>query len=130
MSRHALCTLAVFAALLAGGCKNVVEGAKDEFSKEFTCPLDRVEARARPELHRSDLESQPTPPKDIAADPARLKMWQEQQAKVNAARDSQDDIVELRGCGHQVLYACHRFKNGNTFMCNTRKYPGGVTPAW
>jgi len=49
------------------GCQSVGEGAKQEFSKDNTCPLDRIEMRERPELKPSSLEGPSTPPADIAA---------------------------------------------------------------
>jgi hypothetical protein len=122
------CLLALGFALL-GGCTNVVDGSKEEFSRSYTCPIDRIEAHARPDLRPSDLDPR-KPPRDIAADPDRLKMWEADRKRATEYEDSRDSLVELRGCGHQVLYACHRFKNGNKFMCSSKEYPPGVKAAW
>ena len=119
----------LLAALLCG-CESVVDGSKDKFSSEFTCPVDRVEATPKPELHPSDLGPKAEPPQDIAADPARLKMWQDKQTKATDSKDSRDDIIELSGCGHHVLYACHRYSKGfNRFMCSTVPLPASLVPA-
>ncbi len=110
-------------ALLLCGCESVVDGSRDKFSSEFTCPVDRVEAHPRPELHPSTLEGS-SPPGDVAADPERLKMWRDRQAMFNERRDSNDDIIEVSGCGKHVLYACHRYSKGfNRFMCRTEPLP-------
>jgi hypothetical protein len=128
-TRPAFAASALLAALLVCGCDSVVDGSKREFSREFTCPVDRVAAHPRPELHPSGLEHG-TPPREIAADPGRLRMWQDQQAKLFGDRDSRDDIIELTGCGHHVLYGCHRF-NGrfNRFFCKTEPLPPVLEPA-
>jgi serine/threonine protein kinase len=85
---------------------NVFDGAKAQFSKQFTCPLERIAEHERPDLHSSDLASPPmaTPPPDIAADPARLAVWKANQPK--PVKDNGDDIIELEGCGHHILWAC------------------------
>jgi hypothetical protein len=121
-------TRLALAALLTCGCDSVLDGSKRNFSSEFTCPIERVDAHPRPDLHPSSLEGA-SPPADIAADPGRLKMWRDRQAKSNELRDSNDDIFELTGCGHHVLYACHRYSKGfNRFMCRTEPLPPAFEP--
>jgi hypothetical protein len=92
--------LVVFAA-----CQSLGDGAKETFSQANSCPLDRVEARERPDLKTPSARA-PDPPADIAADPARLRMWQEQQADRAARSDTGHHFVEARGCGKSVLYDC------------------------
>ena len=113
------------------GCKNLNEAAREEFSQANTCPMDRVEARERSDLKPSMFFPKLSPPTDIAADPGRLKMWQDEQDKQRAAADtSGDDVFEVRGCGKQVIIWCHRFtKNMNRAMCTTKDYPPGM-PKW
>ncbi len=115
-------------AITVTGCKGVATGAKEHFSKDFSCPEDRVEVRERPDLHPSDGKTPETPSKEIAADPARLKMWQAAQDSARASTDSNDTIIEARGCGHEKLQACHRHnKDANYIMCFGMEYPPGAT---
>ncbi len=132
LSRGLTGTFAIGLVLLGHGCTSVVDGSKEEFARSFTCPLDRVESHARSDLHAADFESKSrkTPPKDIAADPERLKIWEADRKRATDFDDSRDQIVEVRGCGHEVLYACHRFKSGNRFICSTKDYPAGVKSNW
>jgi hypothetical protein len=131
MSHRPRLAVAIFAMLTLSACKSVVDDSKHQFSTEFTCPIDRVEAHARPDLHLADLRVKPTPPKDIAADRERLQMWQDQQAKLAPPDDGKSEIVELRGCGRQAVYVCRRVKGvPNDVLCLTQHYPPGVTPSW
>jgi hypothetical protein len=130
--RVPLSVLAILSGLALGGCESVLDGSKDEFSKEFTCPLDRIEARPRPDLRPSSLNGDRAtdPPKDIAADPDRRRMWQTDHETMMAREDARDDVFELRGCGRHVLYACHRFKGGNRFMCRSMGRPKDDNAPW
>ena len=91
--------------------ETVLHGATTKFSSRYTCPRDRVAAFERLDLHSGDLASQPiaTPPKDIAADPGRLAMWQASQPK--RVTDNGDAVIDLEGCGHHVQWACHQGKS-------------------
>jgi hypothetical protein len=121
-------TLACFAIVLAGCFGPVTtDDVKKEFSKDNTCPVERVEARERPELKPSQLEWNPAPPAEIAADPGRFAMWKAERDKQNAYTDGRDHVFEARGCGHQTLYACHRTGKRGSIMCHSRKYPDGVS---
>lgn len=112
---------------LTAACTSLSDGAKEEFSRGETCPVSDVVSMTRPDLHPSDFRAPSKPPADVAADPARLKMWNDKEAESKRTTDAWDDIVELRGCGKTVFYACHRFKSGNTFMCSTLEPPQGST---
>ena len=110
LRRELVCLVALLGLALIGGCQSVTDGAKAEFSKSNTCPLDRVELRERPELKASDFKKKATPPDEIAADPARLKMWEQKQQQ-DTARDANDGLgtfVELRGCDQHAYYRCER----------------------
>ena len=117
----------VLMALSQLACHSLNEGAKTEFSKSFTCPIDRVEVRARPELHPHDWFRPRTPPSEVASDPERLKMWQDQQEKVRTAFDKYHSIFEAHGCGHQSLYECGWSTRGsvNPWICYERPSPPG-----
>jgi hypothetical protein len=126
MSRAA-CLCVVVVALGQVACQSLDDGAKADFSKSFTCPPDRVEVRARPELHPSDWLERRTPPSEVASDPGRLKMWQDEQEKLRISVDTYHSIYEARGCGHQMLYECGRATRGssNGVLCRERPFPSG-----
>jgi len=100
-------------------------GAKNDFSKSNSCPLDRVEVRARTDIKPSDVMYKAPPPKDVAADPARLAMWQKQQNDNAQHDDSGYSMMEAKGCDKTSLLRCHRMKSGDV-MCMSAKYPDGV----
>jgi hypothetical protein len=113
------------------GCQSVIDGAKEEFSKSNTCPLDRVEARERPELKASSFTAKQKPPADIAADPSRLKMWQEQQERSRTAGDGIGSIAEARGCGKQAFYRCSRSqKHAHIMNCSIERDETGTVTKW
>ena len=119
------CALAVLMALCQLACHSLSEGPKAEFSKKFFCPPERVEVRARPELHPHDWFQPKTPPSEIASDPERLRMWQDQQEKVRTAFDKYHSIFEAHGCGHQSLYECGWSTRGSVapWICYERSNP-------
>ena len=108
-------------------CKSVTEGARERFSKDHSCPLDRVEVRPREDVRPSDLLARPQPSPEVARDPERLAVWQAAEAQSRAYEDRADKIVEVRGCGQQTLLACHRHnKDASYVMCSEKPYPPGV----
>jgi hypothetical protein len=128
VSRHPK-RIAVLGLLVAAAiqiaCHSLSDGAKSYFSSEFTCPMDRVDVRPRPDLHPSDWSTLRTPPSEIASDPARLKMWRDEQDRLRRYADS-DPMFEVQGCGHHVLYDCGWATRGSGAIC--RKHPD-VPPA-
>src|SRR3954453_7786758 len=111
------------ALLFVCGCQSVTDGAKGEFSREYVCPPDRIEARARPELKPSQFSGPSAPPKDVAADPDRLDLWQAERAKLAANIDAWGQIVEARGCDVHVFYSCGhptRSSDGKRWMCTAK----------
>jgi hypothetical protein len=102
------------------------------------CPRDRVHVAAMPELGLEPLHPlavprepwhEPNLPADVAADPARHRVWQaERDAAVRAwqarqhVTDRADDreraipIYAATGCGGTELYACRSYRHG--FGCN------------
>jgi hypothetical protein len=123
------CAGAVAAALGLLACQSLDSGAKSAFSRSFTCPMDRVEVRPRPELHPSNWFKPRTPTSEVASDPGRLKMWQDQQEKLRTSSDSYHWIYEARGCGHQALYECGRTSRGSSsgVMCRAQQYLPGMS---
>jgi hypothetical protein len=91
----------------AVGCGSKQETARETFSKDKSCPLERVSAVARPELSSYDLTfGAQTPPREIAADPARLAMWKAEQEKTRAGWDDKMSVFEVGGCGEKKYYSC------------------------
>jgi serine/threonine protein kinase len=89
--------------------QSLLDGSKDQFSKRYVCPLDRVQSTPRPDINVVGFEyPKQSPPRDIAADPARVAVWQANQPK---PRDTGDEIFEVQGCGQHLLWACHRGKS-------------------
>jgi hypothetical protein len=80
--------------------KNYIGVAMARFVSQATCPIDRITA---------DFTSKmlPSPPKDIASDPARTKIWKdEQQASLDAASQRGEILVTTKGCGSVGIFAC------------------------
>jgi hypothetical protein len=49
----------------------------------------------------------PSPPPDIASDPARTKIWQDnQQTVLDAASQRGQILVTTKGCGSVGIFAC------------------------
>jgi len=97
-------------ALALAACQSLQRGAKEQFSKDVSCPVDLVESRERPDLHSSSFEAPspgPQPPAAVAADPARLAVWRQNHTRDATASDGLNDIYEARGCDTQAFYKCH-----------------------
>jgi hypothetical protein len=124
MTRRTASMLAASVTLLMA-CEKLDADAKKSFSGSNTCPLDRVESRERPELHPSMLAPSSRPPAEVARDPQRLAMWQQQQAKSHA------QTTRIRRCSRSAdattrsSTRCHRFKNTSSF-CMGMNYPEGA----
>jgi hypothetical protein len=125
--------LNVAALVLAGGlalagCTSKESGAREEFSRDFTCPPERVDVRARGDLKPADFLKPATPSPEVAADAERLKLWQAQQDKQREdANPFGYEVFEARGCAHQTLYFCRRGKRVDTILCSAKEYPPGAS---
>jgi hypothetical protein len=113
-------------------CEAFSDGARRTFSEGFTCPRDRVEVRARPDLFPSAWLKARRPSREIASDAERLKMWQAEQDKQVAYKDGRYRVFEARGCGQQSLYECARArKSFNTVVlqasCSRLDYLQGMS---
>ena len=110
------------AMLVLAGCQTLAAGAKEHFSKDYSCPPDRIEARDRPDLHPSSFRTQPptpTPPAAVAADPARLAIWEKNHRVDITQYDDDYDIEEAHGCGHDAFYQCHHGQqHANVAFCS------------
>jgi len=124
----------LFAIVCLCGCQSVADGAREDFSSENTCPLERVEARERSDVKPSQLRRKVDPPRDIATDPGRLKLWQDRQAKKYAYDDESHYIVEVRGCDKHDFYECRHPGSGSTpgvrWMCTIARYVPDTITKW
>lgn len=93
--------------------------AQEAFTKEQSCPRDRVTVTPRPDLDAFDLDNGPLPdpPKEIASDPGRLAQWKKDKGKPDCTPEGNAlwqtttvgcmrRVVLARGCGHQTYYVC------------------------
>jgi hypothetical protein len=128
-SLKAVAAISALAALV--GCQSLLDGAKETFSNENTCPIERVEARERPELKASSFKAKRTPPADIAADPGRLAMWQKQEEASHTSSDGLGSIAEVRGCGKRAFYRCYRSsKQAHRMHCVSERDETGTISKW
>ena len=90
--------LVLLAIAVLSGCSSPSDVAKQHFVKTFSCSEERVQVRARPELHfRQNLE------------------WQ-------------DEVYEVRGCDYQTLNACEKVdKQSSKVICSPRSYAPGIS---
>jgi hypothetical protein len=114
-------------AVAPSACKNKEEGAREAFAAEFTCPVNRIEVRPRPDVKLSDTIPMIEPPAEVKADPERLKMWRDKQTQGKRKGDESCEMFEARGCGEQTLLCCSRPpKHLDRISCSTRDYENGV----
>src|ERR1700744_1741155 len=99
MKRIAFAALAVLVS-----CQSYPDAAKEKFSESKSCPLAQVEARERKDLRASSFRAPGSPPSDVAADPARLKVWRDGDDQKRKSSDNIETVVEVNGCGFQVFY--------------------------
>jgi hypothetical protein len=84
-------------------------GARTIFSQDQTCPPERVTVTERPDVPAHQIlggTTEDKPPAAVAADPGRLKMWNDQHAGSSAAIDASWKVYEVRGCDLDAYYAC------------------------
>jgi hypothetical protein len=82
-------------------CTALPSQTREEFSQHFSCPLDSITSKERPDVNATEFEHAATPPPDVASDPARLAVW-----KSNQSQPWSVEFYELTGCGHHVLWGC------------------------
>ncbi len=101
------------------GCKTLGAGATESYSLLYSCPPEQVQTIERSDLDAAAVIAQwhiatettpKEPPKEVAEDPARRKVWEARRAEVLAELD-QKTAFEVRGCGHQELLLCAHTKN-------------------
>ncbi len=130
LARKLVGSLSLVLSVTSAACQSYEAGARENFSKTFTCPEERIEVRPRPDISPVDIRypTRPQPPAEIKADPGRLKIWQAEQDQRLASAGAHCEVWEGKGCDHQTLFCCHRpAKNQNRVSCSTEKYPPGVS---
>lgn len=102
-------------ALVMSACQSLADGAEEKFSNEIPAP--RAASRSglgRTFGARASSSARPRrrpPPAEVAADPERLALWHKQHPAHDATQyDDLDDIEEVRCCGKQAFFACHRMQ--------------------
>jgi hypothetical protein len=128
-ARKLVASLVVLLVLLATACQGYESGARERFSKQFTCPEDRVEVRPSAlTVAAVKARKRAEPPPEIKADPGRLKLWQEEQDKTASFSSAFcTELWEARGCDHHTLYCCYRpSKHANQVSCSSEDYPAGA----
>lgn len=117
----------LLASLLLPGCTSRVDAARALFVQAKTCPADRVqvselEGSTLHELRqRQQAKNAQEPPADIRADPARLALWQQQQAESERTMqwvDGRYRLYHASGCDLQEDYACE-------FLWSQKGWPRG-----
>ena len=97
MARKTTAALLAIAFVLGeSGCLSVQDRALAAASNSLTCPKERITVT----LKRND--HQPQPPPEIAADPARLAIWQKQQPD-----PSNSQVFSASGCGQAGVVFCN-----------------------
>lgn len=106
LKHHLHIPLFMALALGATGCTGwmLADTGKDKFVTDQSCPKDQIKVRHVPVQPRDIFET-PSPPAEVAADPARLEVWTR---TVNRDLDGFEKLtlVDLVGCGLHRDYLC------------------------
>jgi hypothetical protein len=101
---------AALAALALVACKSLEEGARETFSRDFSCPEARVVVVPRTDLNAYDVTfgsvGNTAPPADVQKDPERLALWRRQKRDQRDAWNGRISVFEARGCEHDAIYTC------------------------
>jgi hypothetical protein len=93
-------------------CRSAETVARERFESLFMCPEDRITVTSRKDLNSLELAFRRKPaPSDVAADPGRLELWNQEQA---------------RGCGKEVFFICGQLRvsvGATQYGCTTATYP-------
>ena len=78
--------------------------ARNKFSRQHSCPKERLVINVAPLKARALLTIGPPPP-EIAADPGRLAVWRST-AREDIAGYGDMTAIRVRGCGLEQTYLC------------------------
>jgi hypothetical protein len=116
--------------VIAAGCTSDAELARQSYVRGAFCPPERVRAFELPELalfiddaRATTPWQEPVPPAGVAADPARLALWQRtrdadhgawaaREARAAAVTQPASNVQELVGCDGAQLWTCGRGRHG------------------
>jgi hypothetical protein len=110
--REALGIGLVAIAMSLGACQRESTVVAETFASTYSCPAQQITVANRPDLVPYDVSSPwrkpAAPPDEVKSDPARLAVWQANQAKANdhSGYNKRRDVLEATGCGHHALYVC------------------------
>jgi hypothetical protein len=105
--------------------------AREAFAKSVSCPPDQVDVRKRPDVAPHSIADQlgllgpPSP--DVAANPVRLRYWEQQRADLVRRLDDWFTVYDVRGCGAQQLLCCARDSEDDRYCdknCTNVMAPG------
>jgi hypothetical protein len=94
--------VAVLVAVLGVGCIGKDTVARDIFSKQRSCPEDRIVVAPLEEPVWT-----PKPPPEIEQDPERLAIYNRTQSVLAEERHAGTYYVAT-GCGHETVFQCRR----------------------
>jgi hypothetical protein len=107
-------------------CRSAETVARERFESLFMCPEDRITVTSRKDLNSLELAFRRKPaPSDVAADPGRLELWNQEQAR-GAADYEGMSVVQARGCGKEVFLICGQLRvsvGATQYGCTTATYP-------
>jgi hypothetical protein len=116
--------LVLWASIAASACidryANSANKVRGDFGYDYSCPDSRIGVSARDDLEEGPLSPRPpppveaSPPPDVATDPERLRVWQEnreaQRRRDERFADSLSEcgrrVYEATGCGERRFYSC------------------------
>jgi hypothetical protein len=99
----ALAGVAVF--LLA--CTSDEAASKEAFSKEFSCPPDRVTVTPRKgDAYEAVFGKDTEPTPEIKADPGRYSVWKKERQDAHDSFNNGRTMMAVKGCDHVALYHC------------------------
>jgi hypothetical protein len=126
-SRFMLASLYVAALSLAScsGQMGLSGAVRDNFASRMTCPPDQVNVVQRSDIPRHTFfsEGEASPPPDVAADPNRLRFWQQEREARMRDHDVGSffggcDVFEVAGCGQRQVLCCAKHREGDTVFTN------------
>ncbi len=111
---HTLRALLFLALALSGtGCSLVLSRVgTDTFVDQQLCPKDRIRSSYLA-VKPQDVFERPTPPAEIADDPARLKVWT-RKIDEGLADYKHLTLFDAIGCGAHQTYLCWEEENGDS----------------
>jgi hypothetical protein len=119
-------TIALVSITLLVACRSDDSIVKQQFSHRFTCPEDQITTTVRTDLSPVSLMTRAKPPpKDVAADPARLALWNKEQAQDGSEYEGKA-VLQARGCNYELYFVCGQLKVGagtTQYQCRDATYP-------